>query len=274
MSFNVDKAIEFVFQNGNAFQQVYFKALFERNLVEHALLSLARYQNDDGGFFGLDSDYNGKASSITCTMIALSKLERLGLDSGVLYDATIAYLQREQKKKGFWDESYKVLESQPPKWYYPKYMINQVWFTNGILRYLVTKRNINQDMLEKAQSFLRSHWNGSSFPGYDHNNWMAVVGFHNSDQMIHRQITESCMYNLINHISEYDLGDINWVLESMMSMQISSSHPVVVQGLELLENGQREDGGLSTSYGELHRVDTTIDALDTLAFYNRIQRKI
>lgn len=274
MAFDLDKALHFITSNGNGFQKNYLKSLFGNPNLEDTLEYLSKFQNSDGGWIGLDTDYIGKASSITCTMIALGKFERLQLSSGNLIDSTIAYLKKEQKQRGLWDESIGVLESQPPDWYYPKTSKNQVWFTNGILRYVISRKPQEQEMISKARGFLRSYWEEKGFPGYEHNNWMGIVGFYSSEEPMDHDIYKKCMENVRNRIHEYDFSDVNWALESLMSLKFPKTDPIVIEGIEILKSAQAEDGGFITEYGDLHRVDTTIDALDTFAFYGVIPRSI
>lgn len=274
MAVDLEKAVQFVSINGNSFQKNYLKSLFGDINLEETLRELAHFQNADGGWIQLDTDYTGNLSSITCTMIGMGKLERLKVNTGSILDATITYLKKTQKPKGMWDESIGILDFQPPAWYYPKSTKNQIWFTNGILRYIVSVKPNEHEMITKARGYLRGFWDGSSFPSYDHNNWMGIVSFYNSEEPVDSSIWQGCMDNLRRDIRRYDLSDVNWVLESCCFLSIPRTEPVIAEGLERLIDGQAEDGGFATEYGESHRVDTTIEALDTLANYRIVPRYI
>ncbi len=270
MPIHLKKAIQFVNNNGNSFQTNYLKSLLGGTNLKETLQGLAQFQNEDGGWIGLDSDYTGNVSSITCTMLGLGKLERLRVDSGSLIHSTIAYLKRTQKARGMWDETPDILDFCPPSWYYPKSTKNQIWFTNGILRYIVSRKPEEHDMIARARDYLRSFWDGNGFPGYDHNNWMGIVSFYNSNETLDREIWLTCLENVRKNIHKYDLADINWVLESLAFIKLQQNEPAAEKGLKLLMDGQASDGGFNTEYGKEHRVDTTIEALDMLAKYQVI----
>lgn len=267
-------AIQFINHNGSDFQKNYFKFLFDVGNLEVTLKYLADFQNKDGGWFGIDPDYEGKSSSVVCTINAMGKFERLGVCAGKVFDDSISYLKRAQKDTGRWDESIEVLDSLPPAWYYPKTKINQIWITNGVLRYFISRKPEEKDLITKARAFLRKFWDGTCFPGeYEHNNWLGIVSFHDAEIDLDRDIYNGCMNNLKKEIKVNDLADVCWAMESLMYLNISNEDYIIQESLRRLDGGQADDGGFTTKYGSAHRVETTIEALDTMAHYDQAVRQ-
>lgn len=271
---NAKNALKFIFEFGNDFQKAYTACLFGAKNRKETLELLRTYQNKDGGWYGLDPDYTGNVSSITCTMLGFSKFERLHISDCPEISQTVRYLKKEQKRNGSWDESPKLLHDSIPAWYYPRLLNNQLWFTNGTLRYLISRKPDETEMIEAARNFLRMYWKNGRFPGYVHMNWMGIVSFSNSAQEMDRDIYEGCMKNLESELDSYDFADVAWTLESYVFLKLPKKSPGVYKAIGILENGQQEDGGFGTSYGQIQRVDVTIEALDSMASYGEAPRNL
>ncbi|HEX2925151.1 MAG TPA: prenyltransferase/squalene oxidase repeat-containing protein [Ruminiclostridium sp.] len=274
MATHLEKAIQFVNNNGDSFQKNYFASLFGADNLQVTLEKLSEYQNPDGGWIRIDPDYQGTVSSITCTMGGFGKLERLNVEKSELINRSIAYLRQVQKATGMWDEPDEIISFNPPRWYFPRISDNRIWFTNGMLRYVISRKPEEKEMISNARQYLRPFWGGSSFPGYDHNNWMGIVSFSNSDCETDMDIYQGCLKNLRRDIRNYDLADVVWTLESCYFLKLPVDEEVVSAGIELLLSGQSEDGGFGTEYGEFQRADVTIEALDSLANYGVVPRRI
>lgn len=271
MPLRVDEAVEFINAFGSEFQKNYYRTLFGDSNMDQTLKHLEKFQNTDGGWVQIDPDYNGSVSSVVCTMTAFGKLERLKIIDSPLIDRSKEYLQKIQGADGCWDEPDEILDFDPPYWYYPRIKENKIWFTNGMLRYIIS-RCPDEDMITKAKKYLKTFWLGDKFPGYDHNDWMGIVSFFNSKDSNEQLIWDTCLNNLKKNINRYDLADVIWTLESCYFINLPKHEPVVEKALHLLMDGQLEDGGFGTGYGEFQRVDATIEALDSLANYGMITR--
>lgn len=274
MAINVEKAIQFVETNGDRFQKNYIRSLFGVNNLAMTLAELAKYQNPDGGWVRIDPDYEGTVSSITCTMGGFGKMERLQVQTCNLIDSSITYLKAVQKPSGMWDEPDAIIDFRPPRWYYPRLLNNRIWFTNGMLRYVISRAPKEEEMIRKARAYLRQFWDGTTFPGYEHNNWMGIVSFWNTGEPEDQKIWQGCLENLRRDIQNYDLADVVWTLESCAFLNLPKEEAVVAAALELLQAGQAGDGGFGTGYGEFQRADVTIEALDSLAHYGVIPRQL
>ena len=196
MNINKEKAIQFVEENGNNFQRYFLKCVLGKDCLKDALKELSYYQNTDGGWIGLDPDYTGDISSITCAMAAFSRIERLNVKSSNLINTTMEYLRAVQKKNGMWDEPRMIVKYNIPKWYCPQIEENQIWYTNGILRYIISRKSEEAEVIQRARNYLRTFWDGKRFPGYEHNNWMGIVSFANSDYKNDAEIYKGCLENL------------------------------------------------------------------------------
>lgn len=274
MAINVDGITKFITENGNKFQREYYRCLFGAKNLPMVIKFLSEYQNKDGGWYKLDPDYTGTASSITCAMQGLAKYERLSISDAVGIERTIKYLKSVQKSRGNWDESNQVLDDNVPAWYYPHILNNQIWFTNGITRYIVSRKPEEVEMIEKARGYLRTQWTKEGFPGYDHNDWMAIVTFHGSEDELDIEIYSTCLNNIRNNIGNYDIADVAWALESFVHLRMPKTEEAVQKAISILKSAQTEDGGFGTTYGSLQRVDVTIEAVDSLANYNEFPRYI
>lgn len=274
MTIDLKAAVQFINENGNDFQKSYLKTLFGIGSLEQTLKYMSAYQNVDGGWTGIDADYVGECSSMVCTIIALWKFECLDVNTGEMFDATISYLKKEQKPSGGWGEPLGILDAHPPPWYYPKILINVIWITNALLRYLLSRKPEEVEMISKAKAFVRKFWEGDCFPGgYKINNWMGIVSFHDADNAEDKDIYHGCMKNLRSEIKELDMGDICWVLNSFMYLGTSQEDSIIQEGLRQIEDKQASDGGFPTIYGDHQRVDTAINALESLAHYNQAVRQ-
>ncbi|MCP4146673.1 MAG: hypothetical protein GY757_02890, partial [bacterium] len=151
---------------------------------------------------------------------------------------------------------------------------NKIWFTNGMARYLYSRAPGETDMLEKARGYLRKFWDGHTFPGYEHNNWMGIVTFAGTGEPGDEDIQRGCLDNLETKIETYDFADVVWALESLYQLKFDANRPIVKKCIRRLETGQLEDGGMQTEYEEHQRVDVGIEVLDSLANYSLIPRHI
>ena len=270
---NIQRAVRFVKENGTGFHQSSLRFKAGAAGAPCVLENLSACHNRDGGWIGVDADYTGDISSITCTITGLRILDRLKIGSCPMLDATIQFLKRNQKAGGYWDEPVGILEFDIPNWYIPKYKLNQIWLTSGVLRYLTTLAGTETEMIAKAKNYLRSQWDGERFPGYAHNSWMGMVSFYKSADGSGREIWDNCLQNVTREITAYDIADVVWALESCLAIGLGREHRAVAAGLGVLLSVQDDDGGFITSYGASHRADVTVEILDILHQYGYMDLK-
>jgi len=255
IKFDLQALVNFVQQNGESFERSFLYSLVDRKYCEDFTEQIKTYQNDDGGWVRLDADYKGTVSSITCTIMALSKLNCLNLRNE-LYEKTYMYLKNCQHAEGFWDESREIMQFMPPSWFYPNNENNKIWFTNGLSRYLISLRCDDQELLSKARNYVKQFNTESGIQGYDHNNWMGIVTFDGQGDPVSNDIKEKSMKNLYDKCKDFDCYNLLWALESLISLNLGLDNPVVKKFWDLLQQcKQGEDGGFYTEAGDQHRVD-------------------
>lgn len=255
--FNLEAAIEFVKKNGEPFEQNFLYSLSDKKYYLEFEKQLSVYQNEDGGWTRLDADYKGNISSITCTIMALSKLNSLGMH-GTLYEKTLNFLRSSQWDEGFWDEHEGIVQFNPPRWFYPNNLDNRIWFTNGLIRYLISLNCQDNELINSGKQFIRKYWCGNRLKGYGHNNWMAIVTFDEEKTALDKEIKQNCLNNLWDEAEGFDLFNLIWTMESFISLKMSITEPIVQRFFELVkQKGQSKDGGFDTDSGAQHRVDLT-----------------
>lgn len=252
---NFQAIVNFVLKNGEPFERSFLAALFNCSYIEKFSDQVKQYQNEDGGWIRLDADYKGKVSSVTCSIMLLSKLNCLNLHNE-LYDRTYRYLKMTQKEYGYWDEPRQIILSKPPRWFYPNCKENQIWFTNAVVRYLLSMGCEDQSLLDAGIGYVKQFYTKEGIQGYPHNNWMGIVTFSKSMDKLSKEIQECCFKNLYNDCESFDSYNLAWTLESLISLNLTLEHPLVMKLWGLLQQcKQCEDGGIETESGEHFRVD-------------------
>jgi hypothetical protein len=271
MKIEIDKAFAFIDTNGTDFQKSWLRSIVWKIDLDKTLSYIQEFQNPDGGFQGIDPDYKGTASSVTCTMIALKKLEYLNVRKHEIIDKIRNYLSYAQRREGFWDENNLMLQSSVPKWYIPRYKPNQIWYTNGLLRYIMSFFPEEKEMIHNAKNFLKENWNATKFRGYYHNNYMAIIGFSEWEDDLEQRIYKECMNNILEAIHTYDYYDAIWAIQSLEFLGLQETEDIVEKSLNLIMDSQMEDGGFKSLYGMNQRVEATIESIASLIHYNKIK---
>lgn len=114
----IDRAREFFQENGRDIDRARFNYHFGRLPLEALLEVLARYQNQDGGFFGLEVDIAAPVSNPFATELALL----ICLQAEVPRDhpllrRTAAYLEQTQDESGGWRFTPEVYEHDLAPWF-------------------------------------------------------------------------------------------------------------------------------------------------------------
>lgn len=264
MKINLEKAVQFIDNHGTLFQKSWFNSVVLEKDVSKTLKLIREFQNRDGGFVGIDPDYNGEISSITCTIIALKKLEFLDLKHHYILELIRKYIKSTQTAQGYWDENEGILKNNIRRWYVPNYTPNKIWYTNGLLRYIKSFFPEEKNVIEKAIHYLKSIWSGDEFKGYYHNNFMGIVNFSNWNDTLEYNIYKSCMKNLYNSMENYDYYDLVWAMQSLAFLKNPLLEKIMSKGLYLIMYSQMEDGGFPSKYGMNQRVYSTIESIALL----------
>lgn len=271
MNIEVEQAVKFIGENGTDFQKSWYKHIINGWGSNTTLSYIRKYQNTDGGFWGMTPDYKGIHSSIVCTMAALKKLEYLNIKKHDITEKIKSFLIGVQRGEGYWDESNLMLQFSVPKRYMPRYRPNQIWYTNGLLRYFNSFFPEEKQVIEKAKSFLKKNWIESGFVGNYLNDYFGIVCFSNFKDKLECSIFKTCVNNLHRNLEEYDCFDVVWAMQSLFFLNIPDTEETVGKGITLIKNSQLSDGGIKSQYGMYQRVDATIESLALLSYYNKIE---
>jgi hypothetical protein len=101
MSLSLDRARDFVYQNGVLWERALFAHLFEGGSRERVIRCLALYQNEDGGWaHALEHDIRTPASHAVAAEYALGVMAEYGLADAELVRRTAAWCEANQAETG------------------------------------------------------------------------------------------------------------------------------------------------------------------------------
>lgn len=112
------RAQQFFEHNGRDIDRARFAYHFGDLSLEELLATLQRYQNPDGGFFGLEVDIKAPQSNPFATELALS----ICLQADVprdhhLLQAAVSYLEEAQEENGNWRFAAEIYQHQLAPWF-------------------------------------------------------------------------------------------------------------------------------------------------------------
>ena len=112
------QAAAFFQTDGRDIDQARFAYHFNGGSQDALLSALARYQNPDGGFFGLEVDIKAPVSNPFATELALTICQQAEVprDHPLLH-ATVGYLERTQASDGTWRFAPEVYEHPLAPWF-------------------------------------------------------------------------------------------------------------------------------------------------------------
>ena len=112
------KAQQFFQQHGRDIDQALWAYHFGTQPLEHLLAILARYQNPDGGFHGLEVDIKAPDSNPFATELALLIcLQANAPREHPLLQKAVAYLEQTQEENGNWRFAPGVYEHELAPWF-------------------------------------------------------------------------------------------------------------------------------------------------------------
>jgi hypothetical protein len=264
VTLNVDAAVDFVEQSGDATFTALAHFALGRITPDTALATISRHQRADGGWSGTDKDFQADISSLSCTQVALQWLVWLDAHHTPVAHKTVAFLQITQHNDGSWDEPTTIRQFDPPAWMLPGNYANQLWLTAAIcckLKELGQEAAVN---FETALTFLRRGWDGTRFPAYHHTHWMVMplLVLHQSTIAEDLAIINGCKRVLEQGIEEnrVDLLDICAIAHASVSAGAVAAD-LYQAALSKVVRAQQSDGGWPTMHAAHHRASATVDAL-------------
>lgn len=272
----IQKAKEFIHREGRDIEKALFDLHFSNGLLEDVIAVLERYQNEDGGFFGLEVDIKAPQSNPFATELALVAMRwsNVPRDHPVL-QRTVQYLENTQREDGTWRFRAEIYEYELATWFknwvWPN--INPACTIAGLLRQFgMGSRELHtrvQALFERlakpadlagneyyqvrpyAYYFQTEH----DFPAADFYCW-GVVWW-----MVRQHLTNP-------GLDATHLLDFASMSNSAVAVRLPAS--VLRAKLDELILGQSEDGGWPTPYDPLWRGWNTVMNLMTLREYGRI----
>ena len=255
------RAVDFVTQHGDGPTQALARFSAGQLGADETLAAFGAYQLPDGGWMGIDKDFVGDISIVSCTHVALDWLAAVDPDDERLLPRTLSHLKAIQRDDGSFDEPESILKFDPPVWMRPGDAAIQAWLTAAVLCRLHELGQQEAIDFDGGMAFLRTVWDGSRFPHYTHTHWVALPLFASGDAK-DRETALACRAVLTEAIEAeaVDLGDAAAIATgSWLAGEVGSQ--LLDQALEMVLASQDEDGGWKTSYGEKHRVAMTVAAL-------------
>ena len=264
--------MDYINANGSDHTKAIGNAIVNPDTVDEALIELRPFQNADGGWRGMDSDMKGPVSTISCTWVAMQWLSCLNqLDSECL-KKTVDFLKKVQNENGYWDEPEAIVEYDPPPWMVPGEYENQLWLTSAICCQLLEINKTAEVNFNMAIEFLRAGWDGKHFKKYSHPHWMAIVIFYQLREVsdLNEAIAEGCKLFLISSILEGKEDPIDYVDITYASLRVGNwADDLLKISMEKLLEGQADDGGWITNYGDQHRPMGTARAIYLLKLLSK-----
>lgn len=236
---------------------------------------LARYQNPDGGFFGLEVDIAAPESNPFATELALQvcACARVPSDHPVLR-ATVEYLERTQDDEGNWRFSQAIYEHPLAPWFqgwqWPN--LNPSCTIAGLLRQLGLG---SSDVHARANRLFERLARVEDLIG-DEYYAIRPYAFYFLPEWEHPQR------------ELYQTGVLWWLIRQMENPELDGNHffsyapyreaytarmlpqRLLTRRLEMLEAEQQEDGGWPTPYDPRWRAPVTIANLLVLRAFGRV----
>ena len=242
---------------------------------DDVLTHLKTYQNDDGGWERFDSDMEGAISTISQTWLGLQWLLWTRPSDPVPLNRTLQFLRQSQHDKGYWDEPPEILKYDPPPWMVPGNRANQLWLTSAVCCKLAELGRETEVRFGAAVEFLRRGWEEDHFPVYLHTHWMAVNLFGRLSEPIDldRRIATGSAKRLINDLTTgtCDAADITSIEYAAFRSGACDLFDIAFP--RVIAN-QADDGGWTTGYGDRHRPQATVEAMQVLKIVSKAAEQL
>ena len=257
-------AVDFVTRHGDAPTRALARFFAGQLGADEALAALGACQLPDGGWMGLDKDFVGEVSIVSCAHVALDWLAAVDPRDERLVPGTLSYLRAIQRDDGSFDEPEDILRFGVPVWMRPGNVAVQAWLTAAVLCRLHELGRREAIDFDGGMAFLRGVWDGGRFPDFLHTHWVAMPIFAGGDGS-DREIALACR-DILSDASDtgaVDPGDAASIATgSYLAGEVGSE--LLHQALEMTLAAQDEDGGWKTNYADKHRVAMTVSALALL----------
>ena len=267
MTFNLQKACDFVHNNGDDIEKERLDAILKRKKPSETIIHhIVHLQNPDGGF--PYKQLRGELSTLNNTegmLVWLDDLVCLRSDMG---NGAFHFLLAMQKEDGSWDENPEITKYDPPPWmvhgdrrsiiYHTAYC--SFWLGVGGWRESVHfKKGYRflkdcQNEVGKIEGFLHSSWIGTSvfaiYEGWGSERVEKEVGF-------------------LENVEEWEASQISWMLWCFAFADMPKDHSFATTMLRELGKRQRDDGSFASEDGDAFAVNATIEAIKVMRLYGK-----
>ncbi len=269
------RAEQFLEQQGRAIDRARFAYHFAAGSLEQLASALAPYQNEDGGWHGLEVDIKTPASNPVATELALSICLQAGLPRDhELLQRTVSYLEANQQADGGWQFAPAVYQHELAPWFanwqFPN--LNPSCTTAGLLRQL----GLGSAALHaKVEALFQQLANPLDLAGEDFYAARPYAYYFAADwQHPQRDFYRAGVYwwLLRQHLAgkldgEHFFAYMNTPEHYAARMMPAS---VIAEHLDQLVAEQAEDGGWPSPYNSAWRPWTTTQNLLTLKAFGKI----
>ena len=114
----IQLAGEFISRHGRDIEKALFDLHFGTGTMEDVAAALERYQNEDGGFFGLEVDIKAPQSNPFATELALKVMRWANFPrEHPVLQRTVQYLENTQREDGTWRFRAEIYEHELAPWF-------------------------------------------------------------------------------------------------------------------------------------------------------------
>jgi hypothetical protein len=272
----VKKAGDFLHKTGRDVDKALYDFHFSNSTLDDLMTALKRYQNEDGGFFGLDVDIKAPQSNPFATELALVAMRwsKTPRDHPVLQRA-VEYLETTQREDGTWRFTPEIYQSELAPWYqnwhWPN--INPSCSIAGVLRQLGVG---SHDLHARVQALFDRLATPGDLTGNEYYD-VRPYAYYLQDQ-IELPVGELYRWGVAwwivrQHLTNPQIDSAHLLdFTPMPSSSIAARLPAAVlqARLDALLAEQAEDGGWPTSYDPLWRGWVTITNLLVLRAHGRV----
>ena len=273
---NSMRARDFLASQGRDIDRVRFEYHFGKASQEELLAVLGRYQNADGGFFGLEVDIKAPASNPFATELALLICLQANVSKQhELLQRAVQYLEATQEEDGGWRFSPAIYEHELAPWFqgwqWPN--LNPACTLAGLLKELGLGSNRLHDRVERLFETRENVKDVATGEFYD----VRPYAYYFLPEWQHPQrelYLSGVLWWLIRQQLEGKLADALHFFEYARSPQtyLGQHLPASMLAAELehLAADQQEDGGWPSPYDAGWRGWFTVQSLLVLQQFGKL----
>jgi len=272
MTFNLQKACDFVYQNGDDIEKERLDAILKRKKPsESVILHIAHLQNPDGGF--PYQRMKGELSTLNDTEVELVVLNDLGLLSSEVGKKALGYILAMQKEDGSWDENPEISKYDPPSWMVHGDRRSIIYHTVYCSFWLGIGGWRESVHFKKGYRFLKNCQNeAGKIEGFLHNSWIGTPVLAMECGWESVGVRKGVAY--LESVTGWESSQISWMLWCFLMAHIPKENPFAARMRNELPLRQRFDGSFASEDGDEFSVSATIEALKVTSLFNEYDSEV